>query len=73
MAYLTRFTKNVQKQANFFSNFFMLVSKGAKLLYSGEVLKSYIFLRLDFHPIALLNVEAKLFFILISKRLEIQM
>ena len=47
---LTRFTK-VQKQTNFFSKFFMLVSKGAKSLYNGKVLKSYIFLRLALHLI----------------------
>ena len=51
MAYLTRFTKNVQKQANFFSKLFMLVSKGAKSLNNGEMLKSYIFLRLALHLI----------------------
>ena len=70
MAYLTRFTKNVQKQANFFSKFFMLVSKGAKSLYNGEVLKRYIpkvstpfdTKLSDFCPIAFLNVEDKLFF-----------
>ena len=48
---LTRFTKTVQKQANFFSKIFMHFSIGAKSLYNGEVLKSYIFLRLALHLI----------------------
>ena len=49
--YLTRSTKNVQKQDNFFSEFFMLVSKGVKSLYNGEVQKRYIFQRLVLHLI----------------------
>ena len=82
MAYLTRFMKNVQTQVNSFSKIFKLVSKGAKSLSNGEVLKRSIFLKVstpsntkisDFHPIALLNVEGKLFFSLISKRLEIHL
>ena len=78
MVYLTRFTKNVPKLANFFSKFLKLVLKDGKFPFNREVLKRYAFPKLaiflrknsNFCPIAFLNVEGNLSFNLVSKYLE---
>ena len=46
MVYLTKFTKNVPKLANFFSKFLKLVLKDGKFPFNSEVLKRYAFPKL---------------------------
>ena len=46
MVYLTRFTKSVPKEANFFSKFLKLVLKDVKFPFNGKVLKRYIYPKL---------------------------
>ena len=79
MVYLTRFTKNVPKLTNFyFKNFQACFRRceipiqwwSAQEIYIPKVSNPSENKLSHFRSIALLNVEGKLFFSLVSKRLE---